>query len=134
LQTPDSVSNSVVRAAAGYKVKVILENCFLTQEEKRRACQWINYTGTHFVKTSTLYAEGGAILEDVRLMYKVAAGKCQVKAAGGVRTLEQVLEFLNAGASRFGSTRTEQFVEVFQALPEKEREAFEEFITPTHNN
>jgi deoxyribose-phosphate aldolase len=121
----------VVQVAHGYKVKVILENCYLTQEEKRRACQWITQTGAHFVKTSTAYAEGGATLEDVRLMYEEVAGKCQVKAAGGVRTIGEVLEFLRAGARRFGSTRTEQFVEAFQVLSEEGRQAFAEFVTPT---
>jgi len=58
----------VVRAADGAIVKVILETCFLTAEEKRRACIWIADAGAHFVKTSTAYAEGGATLEDVRLM------------------------------------------------------------------
>ena len=65
----------VVRAAQGCKVKVILENCYLTQEEKQRACQWIAEVGAHFVKTSTAYAEGGATLEDVRLMYEAVEGK-----------------------------------------------------------
>jgi deoxyribose-phosphate aldolase len=120
--------HGVVQVAEGCKVKVILENCYLTEEEKRRACQWITQTGAHFVKTSTAYADGGATLEDVRLMYEVVAGKCQVKAAGGVRTLDQVLEFLKAGARRFGSTRTEKFVEAFLALSEGEREPFEEFV------
>ena len=58
----------VVRAAQGFKVKVILENCFLTDEEKRRACQWIAQTGAHFVKTSTGFAAAGATVDDVRLM------------------------------------------------------------------
>jgi deoxyribose-phosphate aldolase len=119
----------VVLAAEGYKVKVILENCFLTQEEKRRACEWITQTGAHFVKTSTAYAQGGATLEDVRLMYGAVEGKCQVKAAGGVRTIEEVLAFLQAGARRFGSTRTETFVRAYQDLPDGERKAFEEFVS-----
>ena len=67
----------VVRAAQGWKVKVILENCYLTQEEKQRACQWMAEAGAHFVKTSTAYAEGGATLEDVRLMYEAVEGKCR---------------------------------------------------------
>ena len=121
----------VVRAAQGWKVKVILENCYLTQEEKQRACQWITEAGAHFVKTSTAYAEGGATLEDVRLMYEAVEGKCEVKAAGGVRTIEEVLAFLKAGARRFGSSRTELFVQAFQALPEQEKEAFEEFVMTT---
>jgi deoxyribose-phosphate aldolase len=123
--------HGVVQAAEGCKVKVILENCYLTQEEKRRACQWVTQTGAHFVKTSTAYAEGGATLEDVRLMYEAVDGKCQVKAAGGVRTIEEVLAFLKAGARRFGSTRTEKFLQAFQALPDTEKMAFEEFLSST---
>jgi deoxyribose-phosphate aldolase len=117
----------VVQAGEGCKVKVILENCYLTQEEKHRACQWVVQAGAHFVKTSTAYAEGGATLEDVRLMYEAVEGKCLVKAAGGVRTIEEVLAFLKAGARRFGSTRTEQFVQAFQALPDEQRKAFDGF-------
>ena len=73
----------VVRAAAGVKVKVITENCYLTQDEKRRACEWIAQAGAHFVKTSTAYADGGATLDDVRLMYEAGTGK--VSGEGGWR-------------------------------------------------
>lgn len=119
----------VVYAGTGYKVKVILENCFLNEEQKRRACDWIAQAGAHFVKTSTAYADGGATLADVRLMTQVVAGRCQVKAAGGVRKLEEVLAFLKAGATRFGSTRTDQFVQVFQDLPEEQRVGFGAFLS-----
>jgi len=118
----------VVRAARGAKVKVILENFYLTQEEKRRACQWIAQAGADFVKTSTAYADGGATLDDVRLMYAAVAGQCQVKAAGGIRKISEILEFLQAGARRFGSTRTEQFVQAFKGLPEDQRAAFGAFL------
>jgi len=118
----------VVRAARGAKVKVITENCYLTQEEKRRACQWIAQAGAHFVKTSTAYADGGATLDDVRLMFEAVAGKCQVKAAGGIRKIDEILEYLKAGARRFGSTRTDQFVQAFRELPEERRAAFGEFL------
>lgn len=118
----------VVTAAKGYKVKVITENCYLTQGEKRRACQWIAQAGAHFVKTSTAYADGGATLEDVRLMKEAVEGRCQVKAAGGVRQINEILAYLKAGATRFGSTRTDQFVQAFQELPEGQREAFGEFL------
>jgi deoxyribose-phosphate aldolase len=118
----------VVQAAKGAKVKVILENCYLSQEEKRRACQWIAEAGAHFVKTATAYAEGGATLDDVRLMYEAVAGRCQVKAAGGVRRIDEILEFLRAGARRFGSTRTDQFVQAFRELPPERRDAFGEFL------
>src|SRR5688500_2757680 len=118
----------VVRAADGRIVKVILENCFLTDQEKQLACEWIAETGAHFVKTSTAYAAGGATLDDVRLMYDAVNGRCLVKAAGGVRQLNEVLEFLQAGARRFGSTRTDQFVHEFQELPVDDRAAFGEYL------
>jgi len=119
---------SVVQAARGVTVKVITENCYLTQEEKRRACDWIARAGAHFVKTSTAYAEGGATLDDVRLMYDVVKGRCRVKAAGGIRQLHEVLQYLHAGARRFGSTRTAQFVEAFEALSPDERAAFAAYL------
>ena len=119
----------VVKAANGAVVKVILENCFLSDEEKKRACHWIVEAGAHFVKTSTAYAAGGATLEDVRLMYEAVKGTgCRVKAAGGVRQLPEVLAFLKAGARRFGSTRTEQFVRAFREQTPTEREEFREFL------
>src|SRR5216117_3904704 len=107
----------VVRAAEGKTVKVITENCYLTEQEKELACEWIGQAGAHFVKTSTAYADGGATLEDVRLMHDVVNGRCQVKAAGGIRELPELLEYLRAGARRIGSTRTDQFVRAFEALP-----------------
>lgn len=118
----------VVQAARGYKVKVITENCYLSQEEKRRACQWIVQAGAHFVKTATAFAEGGATLEDVRLMVQAVEGKCQVKAAGGIRQIDEVLEYLQAGARRFGSSRTEGFVQAFRELPAERKAAFGEFV------
>jgi deoxyribose-phosphate aldolase len=118
----------VVRAAEGKTVKVITENCYLTQEEKRRACEWIARAGAHFVKTSTAYGSGGATLDDVRLMHEVVRGRCRVKAAGGVRQIDEVLQYLQAGARRFGSTRTDQFVRAFQDLPMETRARFEAYL------
>jgi deoxyribose-phosphate aldolase len=122
---------NVVAASTGYQatVKVILENCLLNDEEKQRACRWIADTGARFVKTSTAYAASGATLDDVRLMYKSVEGKCLVKAAGGVRTIDEVLDYLRAGARRFGSTRTDRFVSEFDALPPDRRQAFDEFLS-----
>jgi deoxyribose-phosphate aldolase len=119
----------VVRAAEGVVVKVITENCYLTPEEKTRACQWIADAGADFVKTSTAYAEGGATLDDVRLMFRAVAGRSRVKAAGGIRTLDEVLSYLQAGARRFGSTRTNQFVRAFRELTPDARAAFEPYVT-----
>ena len=114
----------VVKAAGGRRVKVILETCYLTREEKLRACEWIVEGGAHFVKTSTAYAESGATLDDVRLMVQAVRGRCLVKAAGGIRDIHEVLTYLEAGARRFGSTRTEQFVRAFEELPPRERVPF----------
>jgi deoxyribose-phosphate aldolase len=119
---------SVVRAAQGKTVKVITENCYLTEEEKQRACDWIARAGAHFVKTSTAYAEGGATLDDVRLMYRAVNGRCLVKAAGGIREIHEVLEYLVAGARRFGSTRTDQLVRAFQNLPAEQQAAFADYL------
>jgi deoxyribose-phosphate aldolase len=117
----------VVRAAEGRTVKVITENCYLTQEEKRRACEWIAQAGAHFVKTSTAYGDGGATLDDVRLMHQVVKGRCLVKAAGGIRDLHEVLGYLEAGARRFGSTRTDRFVRAFQGLPAEDQAGFAQY-------
>lgn len=118
----------VVGAAEGRTVKVITENCYLTQEEKRRACEWIAQAGAHFVKTSTAYADGGATLDDVRLMHQVVKGRCLVKAAGGIREIHEVLEYLEAGARRFGSTRTDHFVRAFQALAAEDQARFAQYL------
>ena len=114
----------VVRAAEGKTVKVITENCYLTEQEKELACEWIVQAGAHFVKTSTAYADGGATLEDVRLMYRVVKGRCRVKAAGGIREIGEVLEYLQAGARRFGSTRTDHLARAFQDLPRAKKALF----------
>jgi deoxyribose-phosphate aldolase len=107
----------VVRVAHGKGaiVKVIIETCFLSREEKIRACDGVAEAGADFVKTSTAYAEGGARVDDVRLMHEAVRGRCQVKAAGGVRELSEVMAYLEAGVTRFGSTRTEQFVRAFES-------------------
>jgi len=118
----------VVKAAEGLKVKVIIETCYLTADEKRRASEWVAETGAAFVKTSTAYAEGGATLDDVRLMYGAVKGRCEVKAAGGIREIGEVLQYLEAGARRFGSTRTEQFVRGFEALSGDEKARFAPYL------
>ena len=118
----------VVRAADGIVVKVITENGLLSDDEKRRACDWIARAGAHFVKTATAYTTGGATLDDVRLMHEAVQGRCLVKAAGGIRKIEEILVFLQAGARRFGSTRTDQFMAAFRALSPAEKEAFAPFL------
>lgn len=115
-------------AAGGARVKVIIEACFLTTAEKRRACEWAADAGATFVKTSTAYAAGGATLDDVRLMHGAVQGRCLVKAAGGIREIDDVLKYLEAGARRFGSTRTDEFVRSFQTLNSTEQARFARYF------
>jgi deoxyribose-phosphate aldolase len=96
----------VVEAAGGAPVKVILENAYLTDEQKRRGCVLAERAGAAFVKTSTGFGPGGATIEDVRLMRAAVAPHVGVKAAGGVRTLDLLLSMVDAGATRFGATTT----------------------------
>jgi len=85
-------------------VKVIIEACYLTDEEKARACELAVEAGADFVKTATGFGSGGATVEDVRLMSRIVAGRARVKAAGGIRTLSQALAMIEAGASRIGTS------------------------------
>jgi len=92
-------------------VKVIFENYYLTDEQKRVACRLAEEAGVDFVKTSTGFAGGGATLEDLRLMRECVSDKVQVKAAGGVRDLEMALKVREVGCTRFGATATETIME-----------------------
>lgn len=101
---------AVVDAAHGAVVKVIFENAYLTDEEKIRACQLSEQAGAHFVKTSTGFAPSGATIEDVRLLRAHCSERVKVKAAGGVRTLDVLLDLFEVGAVRFGATATESIL------------------------
>lgn len=90
--------------AAGAKLKVILETCRLTLEEKLRAAEICLAAGVDFLKTSTGFSTGGATVEDVSLLRGVAGGRCGVKASGGIRTLESVHRMVEAGADRIGTS------------------------------
>jgi deoxyribose-phosphate aldolase len=92
-------------------VKVILENFYLTDEQKITACKLCEEAGADFVKTSTGFAGGGATLEDLRLMRESVSEKVQVKAAGGVRDLEMALKVREVGCTRFGATATETIMQ-----------------------
>jgi deoxyribose-phosphate aldolase len=95
---------AVVEAAAGRPVKVILETCYLTEEEKVRACNLAVEGGASFVKTSTGYGPAGATVEDVALMRRAVGENFGVKAAGGIRTLADAFRMIRAGANRLGTT------------------------------
>lgn len=95
-----------VKAACGEKIlKVIVETCQLTREEKVKLCQLVTDSGADFIKTSTGFAQGGATREDVALLRSHVGQRVQVKAAGGIASLEDGAEFLNLGATRLGTSR-----------------------------
>lgn len=95
-----------VKAAAGSRIlKVIIETCLLTEEEKIRLCDIVSRSGADFIKTSTGFSKGGATPEDIRLMRKYCAPGLKIKAAGGISTLADAEEFLKLGADRLGSSR-----------------------------
>lgn len=96
---------AALKKVAGPRVlKVILETCFLTDDEKRTACRLSVNAGADFVKTSTGFGSGGATPEDVTLMVEAVAGKAQVKASGGVRDAEAAQKYVALGASRLGTS------------------------------
>ncbi|TGE31735.1 deoxyribose-phosphate aldolase [Desulfosporosinus sp. Sb-LF] len=100
--------SAVVEAAKGANpeaiTKVIIETCYLTDEEKVLACQLAKKAGAHFVKTSTGFGSGGATAHDISLMRQTVGPEMGVKASGGIKNLEQVLEMVKAGASRIGAS------------------------------
>ena len=95
---------SVVRAARRHIVKVIIETCLLTDEEKVTACTIAMHAGANYVKTSTGFSKGGATVKDVALMRKVVGSKLGVKASGGVHTYEEACQMVEAGATRIGAS------------------------------
>ena len=97
----------VVDAVKGRaKVKVIIETCLLTDEEKVRACTVSKLAGADFVKTSTGFSTGGATVEDVKLMRETVGPEMGVKASGGIHSYEEAVAMLKAGASRLGASST----------------------------
>ena len=104
LQTVYSDIYSVVQAADGNIVKVIIETCLLTDEEKVVACNLALEARAHFVKTSTGFSAGGATVEDIRLMRETVGKEMGVKASGGVKTLADLNAMVEAGANRIGTS------------------------------
>lgn len=94
---------AVVEASKPAIVKVIIETCLLTDEEKKKACLLSVEAGADFVKTSTGFSTGGATVEDIKLMRETVGDKAQVKASGGIRTPEDADAMLKAGADRIGA-------------------------------
>lgn len=101
----------VVRSTPGVEHKVILETCYLTQQEKRTACRLVVEAGADYVKTATGFGPAGATVEDVRLMKEAVAGRAKVKASGGIRDWKTTQAMLEAGADRIGTSASLKILE-----------------------
>lgn len=96
------------------QVKFIIETCYLSDDEKRLACEFIRDAGGDFIKTSTGTGPAGATVEDIRLIRRVVGPSMGVKAAGGIRSVQQCLELLDAGANRIGTSSAPALLEGYQ--------------------
>jgi deoxyribose-phosphate aldolase len=96
-------------------VKVIFENCYLNDDQKIRLCQICGEVGADYVKTSTGYGTGGATLDDLRLMRRSSPPRVKLKAAGGVRTLDAMIECAEIGCDRIGASRTAEILDELKA-------------------
>lgn len=96
---------AVRRATEGKILKVIIECCLLTDEEKRQMCRVVTQSGADFIKTSTGFSTGGATFDDVALLRRFSGLDVKVKAAGGIKTLEDAEKFIELGADRLGTSR-----------------------------
>ena len=97
---------AAVKRAVGDKVlKVIIETCLLTNAEKEKMCDIVPEAGADFIKTSTGFSTGGATFADIELFARCVKGRCKIKAAGGISTVEDMERFLDLGADRLGTSR-----------------------------
>jgi deoxyribose-phosphate aldolase len=104
---------AVVEASGRAIVKVILENAYLTDQQKVEACRIVEAAGANYVKTTTGFAPSGATLDDLRLMRAAVSARVNVKAAGGVRTLDALADVIDAGVARCGATATAAILDDF---------------------
>ncbi|HEU5348395.1 MAG TPA: deoxyribose-phosphate aldolase [Ktedonobacterales bacterium] len=111
----DDIQAVVAEARGKALVKVILENAYLSDDEKRRGCRIVEAAGADFVKTSTGFAPSGATLDDLRLMRASISSRVQIKAAGGVRALDAVIDILNVGVARIGASASKAILDEFRA-------------------
>ncbi|MBI5588377.1 MAG: deoxyribose-phosphate aldolase [Deltaproteobacteria bacterium] len=105
----------IVKTLSGAVIKVIIEACYLTDEEKKLALNLSINAGAHFVKTSTGFGPGGAKAEDIRLLSGAAKGRILIKASGGIKTTEDALKMIGAGADRIGTSSGVGIVEGLKA-------------------
>ena len=109
----------VKRACDGRLLKVIIECCLLTEEEKIRMCEIVSASGAEYIKTSTGFSKGGATFEDVALLRANCAPEVKVKAAGGISTLEDAEKFIELGAERLGTSRIVKIAKQTEELGEE---------------
>ena len=110
------INTCYVKQAVGDKIlKVIIETCLLTDEEKETMCDIVCEAGADYIKTSTGFSTAGANFHDVELMVKGVHGRCKVKAAGGISTVEDMEKFLALGADRLGTSRAVKILNGEQA-------------------
>jgi deoxyribose-phosphate aldolase len=112
-QKYDSILEEIraVKAACGeHTLKVIIETCLLTDEEKICLCEVVSASGAEYIKTSTGFSTGGATAADIKLFAEHVAPDVKIKAAGGIATLADAEEFLSLGASRLGTSRIVKLV------------------------
>jgi deoxyribose-phosphate aldolase len=111
----------VVRATPSAEHKVILETCFLSEQEKITACRLVVEAGAEYVKTSTGFASGGATVADVRLLKAAVSGRAKVKASGGIRDWDTTREMLEAGADRIGTSASLKILNEWSAARRMQR-------------
>lgn len=99
----------------GAASKVIFENCYLTDDEKKALCEIALKVRPDFIKTSTGFGSGGATIEDIQLMIGMVGDAVKVKASGGVRTLDMALELISLGVERIGSSASKEIVDAYRA-------------------
>lgn len=105
---------AIKAACKGKLLKVIIETCFLTDEEKIKMCEIVTASGAEYIKTSTGFGGGGATREDVALFAKHVGPNVKIKAAGGIASLQDAEDFINLGASRLGTSRIVKAVKAME--------------------
>jgi deoxyribose-phosphate aldolase len=95
---------AVKKAIGGHKLKVIIETCYLDNDEIELTCEIVRLAGADFIKTSTGFGKKGALLKDIRLIRRKVIDKLGIKASGGIKTTNQAIAFILAGANRIGTS------------------------------
>ena len=107
---------AVREACEGHILKVIIETCLLTEEEKVKMCELVTASGADYIKTSTGFSTGGATFEDVKLFRKHVGPDVKIKAAGGIASLEDAEQFMELGADRLGTSRVVKLVKTIRGF------------------